>query len=95
MRLMFVRGAAYGSLAFASVAVVGALAAFAQWSSGSPGPGFVVSLVGCLAGFGFALVAEAAGTDRRDLRLGLAGLLANLLIAAFWAVLVVAAYTGS
>ena len=92
---MFVRPAAYLSIAAASLAVLAALAAFAQWSSGSPGPGLVVSVVACLAGFGFALAVEAAGTERRDLRLGLAGLVANLLIAAFWAVLIVGALLGS
>jgi hypothetical protein len=77
------------------VSVLGALAAFAQWSSGSPGAGLVVSVLGCLAGFGSAIVAEAAGTDRRHLRLGLAGLLLNLAIATFWSVLAVGAYIGS
>jgi hypothetical protein len=46
-------------------------------------------------GFGFALAVEAAGTERRDLRLGPAGLVANLLIAAFWVVLIVGALLGS
>lgn len=92
---MFVRRAAYLSIAAASLAGLAAVAAFAQWSSGSPGPGLVVSVVACLVGFGFALSVEAAATERRDLRLGLAGLVANLLIAAFWAVLIVGALLGS
>lgn len=92
---MFVRRAAYLSVAAAALAVLSALAAFAQWSSGSPGPGLVVSMVACLVGFGFAVAVEAAGTDRRDLRLGLAALVANLLIAAFWAVLIVGLLLGS
>lgn len=92
---MLVRRAAYLSIASASLAVVGAMVALAQWSSGSPGPALVVSVVGCLIGFAFAIAVEAAGTDRRDLRLGLAGFVSNLLVATFWAVVVVAAYAGS
>ena len=92
---MLVRGAAYCSLAFASLAVLGALAASAQWSSGGPGPGFVVSVFACVAGFSLATLAETTGTDRRDLRVGLAGLLTNLMVGAFWALIVVAAYAGS
>ena len=92
---MFVRRAAHLSIAAAALAVLSALVAFAQWSSGSPGPGIVVSMVACLFGFGFAVAVEAAGTDRRDLRLGLAALVANLLIAAFWAVLIVGLLLGS
>lgn len=52
-------------------------------------------MVACLVGFGFAVAVEAAGTDRRDLRLGLAALVANRLIAAFWAVLIVGLLLGS
>ncbi|MGH3070914.1 MAG: hypothetical protein ACRDNB_01430 [Gaiellaceae bacterium] len=92
---MFVRRAAYFSIAAASLAVLGAVAALAQWSSGSPGPGLVVSVVACLVGFGVAIAVEAAGTDGRDLRLGLAGLVANLLIATFWAVVIVGLFLGS
>ena len=92
---MLVRPAAYVSIASASLGVVGALVASARWSSGSPGPALVVSVVACLVGFGFAIAVEAAGTDRRDLRLGLAGLVANLLIATFWAVVIVGVFLGS
>lgn len=92
---MLVRPAAYVSIASASLAAAGALVALAQWRSGSPGPALVVSVVACLVGFGFAIAVEAAGTDRRDLRLGLAGLVANLLIATFWAVVIVGAFLGS
>lgn len=83
---MFARNAAYASLAFASLAVVGALAAFAQWNSGSPGFGLLLSVGCCAAGFVCAIGTEAAGSDPRDLRLGLLGLTTNLMIAAFWAV---------
>ncbi len=92
---MLVRRAAYVSIGSAALAAAGALLALVQWSSGSPGPGLVVSVVACLVGFGVAITVEAAGTDRRDLRLGLAGLVANLLIAVFWAVVVVGAYMGA
>jgi hypothetical protein len=92
---VFARNAAYGSLAFAVLAVVGALAAFAQWSSGSPGPGLAVSVVSCVVGFGCAIGAEAVGSDRHELRLGLAGLITNLLIGVFWAVLAFSAWSGS
>ncbi len=63
--------------------------------AGRAGPGVIVSVVCCVAGFGLAIVAEASGADRRDLRLGLAGLIASLLIGTFWVVLVFAAWTGS
>jgi hypothetical protein len=92
---MLVRPAAYVSLASASVAAAGALVALARWSSGSPGPALVVSVVACLVGFGFAIAVEAAGTDGWDLRLGLAGLVANLLIATFWAIVVAGVFLGS
>ena len=92
---MLARRAACVSIGLAALAAAGALLALAQWSSGSPGPGLVVSVVACLVGFGVALTVEAAGTDRRDLRLGLAGLVANLLITMFWAAVVVGAYMGS
>jgi hypothetical protein len=92
---MFVRPAAYVSIACASLATAGALVALVQWSSGSPGPALVVSVAACLVGFGVAIAVEAAGTDRRDLRLGLAGLVANLLIATFWGVVIVGAFLGS
>ena len=92
---MLVRRLAYVSIASAALAVAGALLALAQWSSGSPGPGLVVSVVACLVGFGLAITAEAAGSNRRDLRLGLPALVANLVVAAFWAVVVVGAYLGS
>ena len=73
---MLVRRAAYVSIGSAALAAAGALSAVAQWSSGSRGPGLVASVVACLVGFGVAITVEAAGTDRRDLRLGLAGLVA-------------------
>lgn len=92
---MLIRRAAYFSIGSAALAAAGAILALAQWTSGSPGPGLVVSVVACLVGFGVAIAVEAAGTDRRDLRLGLAGLVANLLIAMFWAVVAVSAYMGS
>jgi hypothetical protein len=92
---MLVRRVAYVSLASAALAVAGALVALAQWSSGSPRPGLVVSVVACLVGFGLAITVEAAGASRRDLRLGVAALAANFLVAAFWAVVVVGAYIGS
>ena len=92
---MVARRAAHLSLAAASIALAAALLAFAEWSSGSPGPGLVVSIAFSLVGFGSAVVAESAGTDRHDLKLGLVGLTANLVIAAFWALVVVAALTGS
>jgi hypothetical protein len=92
---MIARRSAYGSVAAAAVAVVAIAWALVQWGDGSPGPALVVSVVGCLVGFALALVAEAAGSDRRELRIGLAGLIGNALIAAWWAVLFVAAWTGS
>ncbi len=79
----------------ASLSAAGAMVVFAQWSSASPGPGLVVSVVACLVGFGFAIAVEAVGTDRRDLRLGLAGLVANVVIATLWALVIMAAYVGS
>jgi hypothetical protein len=87
---MIARRAAHASLAAASVALVAAVWAFARWSSGRPGPGLIVSVLFCVAGFALAVLAEASGTDRGDLRLGLVGLCANLLVAIFWATLVVA-----
>jgi hypothetical protein len=92
---MIARRSALGSVAALAVAVVGALWALADWRSGSPFPGIVVSVVGCLAGFALALVAEAVGSDRRDLKVGLAGLVGNALIATSWAFIVFAAWTGS
>jgi hypothetical protein len=92
---MLVRRAAYVSIASAALAVVAALVALSQWSSGSPGPGLVVSVIASLVGFGLAIAVEAAGTDHRDLRLGLAALVANLAVAAFWAIVIVGAYMGS
>jgi hypothetical protein len=41
-------------------------------------------MVGCLFGFVSALVAEAVGSDRRELKIGLVGLIANALLAAGW-----------
>jgi hypothetical protein len=92
---MLVQRVAYVSIGSAALAVAGALVALTQWRSGSPGPGLVVSVVACLVGFALAITAEAAGSNRRDLRLGLAALVANLAVAAFWAVIVVGAYLGS
>lgn len=82
-------------MAALAVAVGGVLWALASWRSGSPFPGIVVSVVGCLTGFALALVAEAFGSDRRDLKVGLVGLLGNALIAAWWAFIVFAAWAGS
>jgi hypothetical protein len=92
---MIAQRSAYASVVAGAVAVAAIAWALVQWGSGSPGPAVVVSLVGCLVGFALALVAEAAGSDRRDLRIGLAGLIGNALIAAWWALLFVAAWTGS
>jgi 4-amino-4-deoxy-L-arabinose transferase-like glycosyltransferase len=92
---MIARRTAQGSVAAAAVAVVGALWALVHWGGGSPGPALVVSVVACLVGFALALVAEAFGSDRRDLRIGLAGLVGNAVIAAGWAFVVVAALIGS
>ena len=52
-------------------------------------------MIASLVGFGLAIAVEAAGTDRRGLRLGLAALVANLAVAAFWAIVIVGAYMGS
>lgn len=82
-------------MAAAAVAVVAALWALVQWGSGSPGLALVVSVVACLIGFTLALVAETLGSDRRDLKLGLAGLVGNAVIAAGWAFVVVATWIGS
>ena len=38
----------------------------------------------CLTGFALAIVAEALGSERRVLRLGLAGLIGNLVVASLW-----------
>jgi hypothetical protein len=92
---MIARRSAHGSVAALAVAVIGFLWALAGWRSGSPFPGLLVSVVGCLAGFTLALVAEAVGSDRRDLRVGLVGLLGNALIAAVWAFIVFGAWIGS
>ena len=92
---MIARRSARGSVAAAAVAVVAALWALTQWGSGSPSLALVVSVIGCLVGFALALVAEAVGSDRRDLKLGLAGLVGNAVIAAGWAFVVVAAWIGS
>ena len=92
---MIARRSARGSVAAAAVAVVAALWALVQWGSGSPGPALVVSVIGCLVGFALAVVAEAVGSDRRDLKLGLAGLVGNAVIAAGWAFVVVAAWIGA
>ena len=92
---LIARSAAYGSVAAAAVAVIAGLWALGQWRTGSPGPALVVSMAGCLVGFAAALVAEAVGSNRRDLRIGLAGLVGNALIAAGWAFGVVALWLGS
>lgn len=92
---MIARRFAYGSVAAAAVAVLAALWALVQWRSGSPGPALVVSVVGCLIGFASGLVAEAVGSDPRDLKVGLAGLVGNALVAAGWAFVVVALWLGS
>jgi hypothetical protein len=91
---MLVRPAVYVSLGSAVLAAASVLVALAQWRSGSPGPALVVS-VACVIGFGSAIAVEASGTDRRELRLGLAGLVANLLIATFWALVIVGLLLGS
>ena len=92
---MTARRSAQGSLVAAAVAVVAAFWALVQWGSGSPGPALVVSVVACAVGFALALVAEAVGSDRRDLRLGLAGLVGNAVIVAGWAFVLVGAWMGS
>jgi hypothetical protein len=78
---MIARRSAYGSVAAAAVAILAGLWALARWRSGSPGPALLVSMVGCLFGFVSALV---AGSDRRELKIGLVGLIANALLAAGW-----------
>jgi hypothetical protein len=93
--LMIARRSAYGSVAAAAVAILAGLWALVQWRSGSPGPALVASMVGCLFGFVSALVAEAVGSDRRDLRIGLVGLVANAFLAAGWAFAMVALLLGS
>lgn len=92
---MIARRSAQGSVAAAAVAVVAALWALGQWRSGSPGPALVVSAAACLVGFALALLAEAVGSERRDLKLGLAGLVGNAVIGAGWAFAVVGAWIGS
>lgn len=92
---MLARRSAYGSAAAAAVAVAAAGWALVSWRDGSPGGALVVSVVACLAGFVLGLVAEVVGSDRRDLRVGLAALVGNVLMAAFWAFVVVAAWSGS
>jgi hypothetical protein len=52
-------------------------------------------MVGCVVGFASGLVAVYVGSDRRDLKVGLVGLLGNALIAAFWAVLILLIASGS
>jgi hypothetical protein len=52
-------------------------------------------MVGCLVGFVSPLVAKAVGSDRRDLQIGLVGLVANALLAAGSAFTVVALFLGS
>ena len=92
---MIARRSAYGSVVAAAVAILAGLWELVQWRSGSPGPALVVSMVGCLFGFVSALVAEAVGSDRRDLRIGLVGLVANAFLAAGWAFAMVALLLGS
>ena len=64
-----------------------------QWESHFPG--MAASAVACLTGFALALIAEAFRSDRGELKIGLAGLVGNALIAAWWAFIVVAAWAGS
>jgi hypothetical protein len=92
---MIARRSAYASVVGLAVAVVGVLWALASWRSGSPFPGIVVSTVACLTGFALGLVAEAVGSNRRDLRIGLAGLVGNALVAAGWGFAIVALWLGS
>ena len=92
---MIARRSAYGSVSAAAVASLAGLWALVQWRSGSPGPALIVSMVVCLVGFVSALVAEAVGSDRRDLQIGLIGLVANALLAAGWAFAMVALLLGS
>lgn len=92
---MIARRSAYGSVTAAAVAILAGLWALVQWRSGSPGPALVVSMVGCLVGFVSALIAEAVGSDRRDLQIGLVGLVLNALLAAGWAFAMVALFLGS
>ena len=40
----------------------------------------------CLTGFVLAILAEALGSERRVMRLGLAGLIGNLVVASLWVV---------
>lgn len=89
------RRSAHGSVVALAVAVVSVLWALASWRSGSPFPGLVVSVVASLTGFVLALVAEAVGSNRRDLRIGLFGLVGNALVAAGWGLLLAGAALGS
>jgi hypothetical protein len=54
-----------------------------------------VSVVASLTGFALALVAEAVGSNRRDLRIGLFGLVGNTLVAAGWGLLLAGLALGS
>lgn len=79
------RRAAYGSVAACIAAIVAALAAAALGPSGHHVPAVIVSVACCLTGFVSAIVAEGLGSERRVMRLGLAGLIGNLVVASLWA----------
>ena len=80
------RRAAYGSIAACLAAGAAVLAALALGPSGNHLPAVIVSVACCLTGFVSATVAEALGSERRVLWLGLAGLIGNLVVASLWVV---------
>lgn len=85
------RPAAVASLVAGTAAITAAGLAFANWSSGSPGPALGISVGFCIFGVLCAWIAEAVGSDRGTLRMGLVGLVLNLLLGAMWFLLFVAA----
>ena len=78
------RRAAYGSLAACIAAIVAVAAAGVLGQSGNQVPAVIASMACCLIGFVLAIVAEALGSERRVMRLGLAGLIGNLVVASLW-----------
>lgn len=78
------RRAAYGSVAACTAAIAAALAAAALATSGNQVPAVIVSVACCLIGFVSASVAQAFGSERRVMWLGLAGLIGNLIVALLW-----------
>lgn len=80
------RRAAYGSLVACTAAILAVAAAAVLGPSGNHVPAVLVSVACCLAGFVSAIVAEAFGSERRVMWLGLAGLIGNLVVASLWVV---------